>query len=58
MINNLKNMQTYFAGYIMKNTSKHYDILLRTIEERLQSKRGIGDQNQHRSMNKKRLDCL
>ena len=35
MINNLKNRNISYAGHIMRNTSGHYDSLLRTIEGRL-----------------------
>ena len=38
MINNFKNRKWSYSG----NTSGHYDNLLRTIEGRLQGKRGRG----------------
>ena len=42
MVNNLKNRKLSYAGHIMRNTSGHYDTLLRTIEGRLEGKRGRG----------------
>ena len=42
MINNLKNRKMSYAGHIMRNTSGHYDTLLRTTEGRLEGKRGRG----------------
>ena len=42
LISNLKNSNMSYAGYIMRNTSGHYDTLLRTIEGRLEGKRGRG----------------
>ena len=42
MINNLKNRNMSYAGHIIGNTSGHYDTLLRTIEGRLEGKRGRG----------------
>ena len=42
MLNNMKNRKLSYAGYIMRNTSGHYDTLLKTIEGRLEGKRGRG----------------
>ena len=42
-INNVKNRKMSYAGHITRNTSGHlYDTLLRTIEGRLEGKRGRG----------------
>ena len=43
MINNLKYQIMSYAGHIMRNTSGHYDTLLRTIDGRRQGKRGKGE---------------
>ena len=32
MLNTLKHIKLSYAGHIMRNTSGHYDTLLRTIE--------------------------
>ena len=42
MLNNMENRNLSYAGHIMRNTSRHYDTLLRTIEGRLEDKRGRG----------------
>ena len=38
MINYLKTRRKSYANHIMRNTSGHYDTLLRIIEERMQGK--------------------
>ena len=42
MIDSLKRRKLSYAGHIMRNTSGHYDTLLRTIEGRLDGNRGRG----------------
>ena len=42
MTYNLKNRKMSHAGHIMRNTSRHYDTLLRTIEGKLEGTRGRG----------------
>ena len=38
----MENRNLSYAGHIMRNTSRHYDTLLRTIEGRREDKRGRG----------------
>ena len=38
----MENINLSYAGHIMRNTSRHYDTLLRTIEGRREDKRGRG----------------
>ena len=40
MINILKTRKMFYAGYILRNTSGHYDTLLGTIEGRQEGKQG------------------
>ena len=42
MLNTLTNITLSYGGYIMKNTSEHYDTLLTAIEGRLEGIRGRG----------------
>ena len=53
MINNVKTRNMYYAGHIMRDTSGHYDTLLRTTEGRLEDKRGRGRQRRTRGDDKR-----
>ena len=56
MTNNLKTRKMYYAGHIMRNTSGHYDTLLRTLEGRRQTRNLIRETKTNMGRQSNRLE--